>query len=203
MAGNLNCDFPPPAAPVIVPSEIFARTAADYIAQSIQSAGARGHRVTVALSGGTSPRPVYQELARDHRIAWSHVEVFFADERAVTAVSPLSNYRLVSETLGACFSQRPGAIHRMEAERVDLAQAAAEYESILPVELDLLVLGMGEDAVRQRLHRAREMLQADIEGRDGNAVRAAFGFLGRRCNRVVAKVLQRLADHPLMRFEVT
>jgi len=65
------------------------------------------------------------------------------------------------------------------------------------------VLGMGEDAVRQRLHRAREMLQADIEGRDGNAVRAAFGFLGRRCNRVVAKVLQRLADHPLMRFEVT
>ena len=30
------------------------------------------------------------------------------------------------------------------------------------------VLGLGEDAVRQRLHRAREMLQADIQGQDGS-----------------------------------
>ena len=59
------------------------------------------------------------------------------------------------------------------------------------------VLGLGEDAVRQRLHRAREMLQADIRGRDGTAIPMAFGFLGRRCSRVVANVLQRLFDEPL------
>src|SRR5262249_40774904 len=53
------------------------------------------------------------------------------------------------------------------------------------------VLGLGEDAVRQRLHRAREMLQADIQGQVGSAS-MAFGFLGRRCNRVVAAVLRRL-----------
>jgi RNA polymerase sigma-70 factor (ECF subfamily) len=58
------------------------------------------------------------------------------------------------------------------------------------------VLGLGEDAVRQRLHRAREMLQADIEDRGGSAVRTAFGFLGRRCDRVVANVLLRLSDDP-------
>jgi len=55
------------------------------------------------------------------------------------------------------------------------------------------VLGLGEDAVRQRLHRAREMLQTDIGGADGDALRSAFGFLGRRCNRVVANVLRRLS----------
>jgi len=57
-------------------------------------------------------------------------------------------------------------------------------------------LGIGEDAVRQRLHRAREMLQVDIGGKDGSAIRAAFGFLGRRCDRVVVNVLRRLSDDP-------
>jgi len=58
------------------------------------------------------------------------------------------------------------------------------------------VIGIGEDAIRQRLHRAREMLQADI-GRVDSAIRRAFGFLGRRCNRVVDNVLRRLSDDPL------
>ena len=65
------------------------------------------------------------------------------------------------------------------------------------------VLGLGEDAVRQRLHRAREMLQVDIQGGEASAIRSAFGFLGRRCNRVVAKVLQRLSERPWMRLELT
>jgi len=56
------------------------------------------------------------------------------------------------------------------------------------------VLGLGEDAVRQRLHRARAMLQTDIGGHEGGTVRNAFGFLGRRCNRVVANVLRRLSE---------
>lgn len=56
------------------------------------------------------------------------------------------------------------------------------------------LLGINEDAVRQRLHRAREMIQADIQRRIGAAARTAFGFLGRRCDRVVANVLRRLRD---------
>jgi RNA polymerase sigma-70 factor (ECF subfamily) len=59
------------------------------------------------------------------------------------------------------------------------------------------IIGLGEDAVRQRLHRAREMLQVDIEGRGGNVIRTAFGFLGRRCDRIVAGVLDRLSEELL------
>jgi RNA polymerase sigma-70 factor (ECF subfamily) len=59
------------------------------------------------------------------------------------------------------------------------------------------VLGLGEDAVRQRLHRAREMLQVDIQGHVGAVVPMAFGFLGRRCSRIVGGVLQRLLDETL------
>jgi RNA polymerase sigma-70 factor, ECF subfamily len=53
------------------------------------------------------------------------------------------------------------------------------------------VLGMGESAVRQRLHRAREMLEKDVERRVGSVMQAAFGFLGDRCDRIVAEVMRR------------
>lgn len=65
------------------------------------------------------------------------------------------------------------------------------------------VLGLGEDAVRQRLHRAREMLRGDLQGMAGETVRAAFGFLGRRCNRVVLNVMRRLSDEPVNDLQLT
>jgi RNA polymerase sigma-70 factor (ECF subfamily) len=58
------------------------------------------------------------------------------------------------------------------------------------------VLGLGEGVVRQRLHRAREMLRTDIIAQDDSALDSAFGFLGRRCNRAVANVLRRLSEDP-------
>jgi 6-phosphogluconolactonase len=145
MAGNLISDLPPPPAIIIVPTEEYAQVAAGHIAQAVQSVARRQDRISLGLSGGRGPRPVYQELARAAKIPWQRLDLYFADERAVPPESSLSNYRLVSETLGPRFSDRPMAIHRMEADRTDLATAAAEYEAILPVTLDLLILGMGDD----------------------------------------------------------
>jgi len=53
------------------------------------------------------------------------------------------------------------------------------------------VLGMGESAVRQRLHRAREMLEKDVQRQVGSVMQSAFGFLGIRCDRIVAEVMRR------------
>jgi len=55
------------------------------------------------------------------------------------------------------------------------------------------VLGLSETAVRQRLHRAREMVQKDVTRQVGAVVQSAFGFLGPRCDRIVASVLARLS----------
>jgi RNA polymerase sigma-70 factor, ECF subfamily len=55
------------------------------------------------------------------------------------------------------------------------------------------VLGLSEAAVKQRLHRARALLQEQLEGQIGGAMQSAFGFLGPRCDRVVAGVLRRIA----------
>jgi len=53
------------------------------------------------------------------------------------------------------------------------------------------VLGLGEAAVRQRLHRARQMLEKDVERTVGSIMQNAFGFLGQRCDRIVAEVMRR------------
>jgi RNA polymerase sigma-70 factor (ECF subfamily) len=53
------------------------------------------------------------------------------------------------------------------------------------------VLGMGESAVRQRLHRARAMLEKDVQRQVGSVMESAFGFLGSRCDRIVAEVMRR------------
>ena len=54
-------------------------------------------------------------------------------------------------------------------------------------------LGLGEEAVKTRLHRARAMIRRAVTAQIGEAVAGAFEFHAPRCDRVVAAVLARLA----------
>lgn len=54
-------------------------------------------------------------------------------------------------------------------------------------------LGLSEEAVKTRLHRARAMLRRAISARIGGVARAAFDFQAPRCDRVVQAVLERLS----------
>jgi RNA polymerase sigma-70 factor, ECF subfamily len=54
-------------------------------------------------------------------------------------------------------------------------------------------LGLGEEAVKTRLHRARAMIRRAVTAQIGEAVTGAFEFHAPRCDRVVAAVLARLA----------
>jgi RNA polymerase sigma-70 factor, ECF subfamily len=53
-------------------------------------------------------------------------------------------------------------------------------------------LGLSEEAVKTRLHRSRALLRRDLEGRAGPAIEGAYSFLGERCDRSVARVLERI-----------
>ena len=114
-------------------------------------------RCTVALSGGSTPGPVYRRLAtsplRDE-VDWSCVHVFWGDERTVPPESDQSNYRLARETLLDHVPIPAGQIYRLRGE-IDPETAAAEYEqtirrvfNLAPGELpvfDLLLQGIGPD----------------------------------------------------------
>ncbi len=53
-------------------------------------------------------------------------------------------------------------------------------------------LGLSEEAVKTRLHRSRALLRKDLEDRAGPAIAEAYSFLGVRCDRSVARVLERI-----------
>jgi RNA polymerase sigma-70 factor (ECF subfamily) len=53
-------------------------------------------------------------------------------------------------------------------------------------------LGMSEQAVKMRLHRARTALRGGLYDRIGAAALPPFAFAGKRCDRIVAAVLERL-----------
>jgi RNA polymerase sigma-70 factor, ECF subfamily len=57
-------------------------------------------------------------------------------------------------------------------------------------------LGLREDAVKTRLHRARALLREELYRRIGEDTAAAFTFHRPRCDRVVAAVLAWLRDNP-------
>jgi RNA polymerase sigma-70 factor (ECF subfamily) len=53
-------------------------------------------------------------------------------------------------------------------------------------------LGLGEEAVKTRLHRARAMIRRSVSARLGAVAAGAFEFHAPRCDRVVAAVLARI-----------
>jgi len=128
--------------------DALAGSCAEWLAECLTRAiGERG-RCTIALPGGSSPRPVYAALAEPPlwgAIDWMKVHVYFGDERAVPPDDPESNYRMACDTLLCRVPVPHTQVHRMEAEREDRDTAADDYARILPEALDVLLLGMGPD----------------------------------------------------------
>ncbi|HVB47117.1 MAG TPA: 6-phosphogluconolactonase [Burkholderiales bacterium] len=137
----------------------LADAAAEYIATlAAQSIAGRG-RFTLALSGGGTPRPVYERLAApalSARIDWTRTQLFFGDERCVPPEDPRSNYAMVKEALLERAPIPAANVHRVRGED-DPQRAARGYEALLerlfgrsadgsPAEgFDLVLLGMGDN----------------------------------------------------------
>jgi 6-phosphogluconolactonase len=112
---------------------------------------------SVALSGGSTPRVLYELLAdpgepfRD-RIEWDAIDFFFSDERHVPPDHPDSNYRMANEALLSRVPLPKNNVHRIPSENLIAADAAEEYDhdlhrsfgEAIPA-FDLLLLGLGED----------------------------------------------------------
>ena len=120
---------------VFAGSDDLADAAADAIEAALQGAlDARG-RASLVATGGRSPGPVYDRLAKTD-LDWSHIAVTLSDERQVDADSPNSNARLLRERLFV----GPAA----QAQYLPLTDyAEGVLRKLLP--FDAVILGMGED----------------------------------------------------------
>jgi 6-phosphogluconolactonase len=125
---------------------------ASLAGHAIQTSG----KFTVALSGGSTPKALYEVLARapfGERIDWNGVYFFWGDERFVPLDHRDSNYRMAQETLLSRVPVPEKNIFPIVAENLSAREAAAEYESKLRKffgegtipRFNLILLGMGED----------------------------------------------------------
>lgn len=150
-------------------SEQVARAAAErFVARARNAIDLQG-RFSVALAGGSTPKRAYELIASEpfrDQIDWSHVHLFFGDERAVPRAHPESNYRMVYEKLISKLPIPTENIHRIVGE-VDPRDSARAYEEDLRhyfegkrwPRFDLVLLGMGDDGHTASLFPGTEALK--------------------------------------------
>jgi 6-phosphogluconolactonase len=143
------------------PSTLADSAAATFCALANNAITNHG-KFVVALSGGRTPKALYELLATDERyresVSWKDVYFFFGDERHVLPDHPDSNFRMANEALFKKIPVPASNIFRVPTELADASDAANRYqqallaffasnseiEDDLPV-FDLILLGMGPD----------------------------------------------------------
>jgi 6-phosphogluconolactonase len=152
-------------------AQALAEGAAEFVCERAEASHGR---FVVSLSGGSTPKPLYQALASDtlaKRFPWDRAVFLFGDERFVPPDDPASNYRMVRE---AMFSRAPVPaqnIHPMPTSGVTAEECAAQYERTLatlygghtlakdrPLH-DVMLLGLGDDGHTASLIPGEPVLQ--------------------------------------------
>jgi len=135
-------------------AELF-RAAAEKFCEIGKQAIREHGRYTVALSGGSTPKALHQQLATtfSKELPWDRVFFFWGDERHVPPDFPESNYRMAKETLLSKLPIMAENVFRMPGEIPDANQGSGMYEQCLseffcPVpghfpRLDFILLGIG------------------------------------------------------------
>ncbi|SFQ59010.1 6-phosphogluconolactonase [Hymenobacter arizonensis] len=137
-----------------------------------QAIAARG-RFVVALSGGSSPRKLYELLAstafRDS-VSWGQVYFFFGDERHVPHTDAESNYLMAKTALLAPLGILPEQVFAVDTSLPPAAAAQAYTRSLEQffsgdgTQFDLVLLGLGDDAHTASLFPHTPVLQETQAG---------------------------------------
>ncbi len=155
--------------PGVIRTNSFVVDAANVIVESVQAAIAARGCFRIALSGGNTPRLVFQRLAEiGSELEWEKIFITFSDERCVPPEDEKSNFRMAKLAL---LDRVPVPAANVLRIRGELApeEAAAAYEARLAEKAlasrepryvhDLLLLGLGEDGHTASLFPGTEALK--------------------------------------------
>jgi len=116
------------------------------------------NKFTLVLSGGSTPKGIYQSMAsplfRD-KFSWENIHFFWGDERWVPPEDQRSNFRMATEALFTKVKIPSANIHPIPTKEADPRDSASMYEGTIsaffklkkgdfPV-FDLILLGLGQD----------------------------------------------------------
>jgi 6-phosphogluconolactonase len=144
-------------------------------ARTIAQAVVPGQPISIALSGGGTPKPLYAMLGRApwrDELARAPITWVVVDERYVPESDPQSNSAMIRETL---FAQGMSEGHRFLRFKTELndpeataQEFAREWESLGLTNVDVVLLGIGDDGHTASLFPGTPVL--DVEDRVAAAV---------------------------------
>jgi len=153
----------------------FNRKAAEYISDYAAQCMEENGFFTLVLSGGNTPRGVYEHLAAAqfrNTMPWGKIHVFWGDERCVPPGHPNSNYSMAEKALLSKVPVPADNIFRMKGENKLFTEAADEYEyeirdffrnmkssSVNFPSFDLILSGVGLDGHTASLFPGDAVLQ--------------------------------------------
>ncbi|MGB3542368.1 6-phosphogluconolactonase [Rubrivirga sp.] len=156
-----------PAEIVVLPSkQAVAEALADRTAAALRAALEGEPRVTLCLTGGSTPVPAYERLATAEGIAWDRVHVFWGDERCVPPDHDESNYAMARRTLLEPAGIPDSNVHKMPGD-CPPDEGSAVYEQALEqffgddLRFHVLHLGMGDDGHTASLFPGTGALEVD------------------------------------------
>ncbi len=128
---------------------------ATAFAEFLQKEIAQAEKINIALSGGSTPKVLFDILAKKYaaKIDWKKVHFYWGDERCVAPTDEESNYKMTDEKLLQHINIPPQNIHRVLGEN-DPTEEANRYGKLIEWNLflkdglpifDLIILGMGSD----------------------------------------------------------
>lgn len=141
----------------------FAHAAANHIARQLDDLLKNKDRINVALSGGTSPLPIYEKL-RGFSIVWERIHFYLVDEREAPLLDAQNNFNNISKSF---FEYIPSKSYCIYDGTKEGAISAWEFEKTLlknlpkskgHIQFDLILLGMGLDGHTASLFPDNEAL---------------------------------------------
>jgi 6-phosphogluconolactonase len=143
---------------IVADKVAMSETAAERITSLIESAIATRGLAAVSLTGGDTPDLLYQFLPDPNRpwragIEWTHLHLFWGDEREVPPDHPESNFGLARRLLIQHVPVSDTQVHRMRGE-LPASDAGRLYDAVLRARrdqtagalFDVMLLGIGANA---------------------------------------------------------
>lgn len=125
-------------------------------------------QAAIALSGGSTPKPLYEALAQQ-ALPWEKIHIFWGDERYVPADHPDSNQRMARlawldqiEIPAANIHPMPTGANNPEADAQAYEQELSQFFQTAPGQFpafDLILLGLGDDGHTASLFPHTDALQ--------------------------------------------
>ncbi len=191
MDGGKPEQIPPSHIHISASLDELACNTADFFVRAVNTP-AEGHRqLLVALSGGSTPYPVYRLLSKPpfrEQIPWEKMHIFWVDERMVPANHEENNYYQANKHLLSLVPLQKRNIHRVKSEQPP-RQAARNYADqlshfirpgkTLPI-FDFIFLGLGEDGHTGSLFPGKY----PTEEMEGPVIAVSGDYQGRPAGRV-------------------